>query len=80
MLLSKDRQNLLKINSYDFLFVGIQVKDIRGGYDEDIWEFEFKRLERHSKKAVAPIILLGNLIAFVYFLYLRFAVRWFYKN
>ena len=59
MLLSKDRQNLLKIISYDFIFVGIQVKDTRGGYDEDIWEFESKRLERHSKKAVAPILLLG---------------------
>lgn len=61
MLLSKDRQNLLKIISYDFIFVGIRVKDIRGNYDEDIWEFEFKRLERHSKKAVAPLILMGYL-------------------
>ena len=59
MLLSKDKQNLLKIISYDFLFVGIQVKDINGNYDEYIWEHEFKRLERHSKKAVSPIILLG---------------------
>ena len=59
MLLSKDKQNLLKIISFDFLFVGIQVKDIHGNYDEDIWEFEFKRLERHSRKAVAPILLLG---------------------
>ena len=59
MLLSKDRQNLLKIISYDFIFVGIRVKDIRGNYDEGIWEFEFKRLERHSKKAVAPLILMG---------------------
>ena len=30
MLLSKDRQNLLKIISYDFIFVGIQVKDVKG--------------------------------------------------
>lgn len=59
MLLSKDRQNLLKIISYDFVFVGIQVKDDRGNYDEGIWEFEFKRLERHSKKAVSPLLLLG---------------------
>ena len=59
MLLSKDRQNLLKIISYDFIFVGIQVKDDRGSYDEGIWEFEFKRLERHSKKAVSPLLLLG---------------------
>ena len=59
MLLSKDRQNLLKIISYDFIFVGIQVKDDRGNYDEGIWEFEFKRLERHSKKAVSPLLLLG---------------------
>ena len=44
MLLSKDRQNLLKIISYDFIFVGIQVKDDRGNYDEGIWEFESKNL------------------------------------
>lgn len=59
MLLSKDRQNLLKIVSFDFLMVGMQVMDIRGSFDANIWEFEWKRLERLSKKAVAPIILLG---------------------
>ena len=59
MLLSKDKQNLLKIISFDFIFVGIQVKDINGNFDEYIWEHEFKRLERHSKKAVSPLILMG---------------------
>ena len=59
MLLSKDKQNLLKIISFDFLFVCMRVNDIHGNYDEGIWEFEFKRLERYSKKAVAPIVLLG---------------------
>ena len=28
--------------------------------DENIWEFEWKRLEKHSKKILAPVILLGN--------------------
>ena len=32
---------------------------VKGCYDEGIWEFEFKRLERHSKKAVSPLLLLG---------------------
>ena len=59
MLLSKDRQNLLKIYSYDFVLVGIQVTSAQGLLDEHIWEFEWKRIERHSKKAVSPIILLG---------------------
>ena len=59
MLLSKDRQNLLKIYSYDFIMVGVQVTNNHGKLDESIWEFEWKRLERHSKKAVAPIILFG---------------------
>lgn len=59
MLLSKDRQNLLKIYSFDFLFVGIQVSTSQGMLDEHIWEFEWKRLDRHSKKAVSPIILVG---------------------
>ena len=59
MLLSKDRQNLLKIYSYDFIMVGVQVTNNHGKLDENIWEFEWKRLERHSKKAVAPIILFG---------------------
>lgn len=59
MLLSKDKQNLLKIYHYDFILMAIQVKDIRGNYDEQIWEYEFKRLERLAKKAVAPIVILG---------------------
>ncbi|TRY68445.1 hypothetical protein TCAL_06832 [Tigriopus californicus] len=59
MLLSKDKQNLLKIYSFDFVFVGLQVTNGQGGLDENIWEFEWKRLERYSRKAVAPIILLG---------------------
>ncbi len=59
MLLSKDRQNLLKIYSFDFLLVGMQVTNTHGLLDQRIWEFEWKRLNRHSKKAVAPIILLG---------------------
>ena len=37
----------------------LQVADSRGLLDEHIWEYEWKRLDRHSKKAVAPIILLG---------------------
>jgi hypothetical protein len=36
-----------------------QVADSRGQLDDHIWEYEWKRLERHSKKAVAPIILLA---------------------
>ena len=59
MLLSKDRQNLLKIYSFDFLLVAMQVTSTHGTLDDNIWEFEWKRLERHSKKAVAPIIVLG---------------------
>jgi hypothetical protein len=35
------------------------VTDTRGLLDEHIWEYEWKRLDRHSKKAVAPIILLA---------------------
>ena len=27
--------------------------------DENIWEFEWKRLDKHSMKILAPIILLG---------------------
>lgn len=56
MLLSKDRQNVLKIYSFDFLFVGMQANL---SLDKSIWEFEWKRLERHSKKAVAPLVLFG---------------------
>ena len=70
MLLSKDKQNLLKIVSFDFLVVCMQVTRINGlhrqnggqlsaSLDENIWEFEWKRLERHSKKFLAPVILLG---------------------
>jgi hypothetical protein len=59
MLLSKDRQNLLKIYSYDFVMVGMQIMSRRGHLEKDIWEFEWKRLERHSKKAAAPIIVFG---------------------
>eukprot|EP00095_Tigriopus_kingsejongensis_P008429 maker-scaffold1302_size49677-snap-gene-0.18 protein:Tk08429 transcript:maker-scaffold1302_size49677-snap-gene-0.18-mRNA-1 annotation:"hypothetical protein DAPPUDRAFT_43071" len=59
MLLSKDRQNLLKIYSFDLVFVGMQVKNGQGRLDDHIWEFEWKRLERYSRKAVAPIVLLG---------------------
>ena len=69
MLLSKDKQNLLKIVSFDFLVVCMQVTRINGlhrqngqlsaSLDDNIWEFEWKRLERHSKKFLAPVILLG---------------------
>ena len=60
MLLSKDKQNLLKIIHYNFLVVGMQVKDSLSNFDEEIWDMEFKkRLERYSKKAIAPIILMG---------------------
>jgi len=64
MLLSKDRQNLLKIISFDFLVVCMQVhrRDLienGASLDENIWEFEWKRLEKHSKKILAPVILLG---------------------
>ena len=45
--------------SYDFVFVGAQVDNRQGRLDMNIWEFEWKRLERHSRKAVAPIILIG---------------------
>ncbi len=31
------------------------------GLDENIWEFEWKRLEKHSRKILAPVILLGKL-------------------
>ena len=60
MLLSKDKQNLLKIYYYNFIIVAMQVKDSAGNFDVEIWEYEFKkRLERYSKKAIAPIILMG---------------------
>jgi len=63
MLLSKDKQNLLKIVSFDFLVVCMQVQRKPGetetSLDENIWEFEWKRLEKHSMKILAPIILLG---------------------
>ena len=59
MLLSKDRQNLLKIYSFDFLLVGMQVTNAQGALEASIWEFEWKRLDRHGKKAVSPVILLG---------------------
>jgi len=69
LLLCKDRQNLLKIISFDFLVVCMQVQR-RGGMsdgstgsgatiDENIWEFEWKRLDKHCKKILAPVILLG---------------------
>ena len=45
--------------SFDFIFVGAQVDNKRGKLDMNIWEFEWKRLERHSRKAAAPIILMG---------------------
>ena len=45
--------------SFDFLFVGAQVDNKRGRLDMNIWEFEWKRLERHSRKSAAPILLLG---------------------
>lgn len=52
MLLSKDKQNLLKIIHYNFLVVGMQVKDSLSNFDEEIWDMEFKkRLERYSKKS-----------------------------
>ena len=70
MLLSKDKQNLLKIISFDFLVVCMQVTRISGlhkqnggnisaSLDDNIWEFEWKRLQKHSKKFLAPVILLG---------------------
>ena len=59
LLLSKDKQNYLKPMSFDFLFVGAQVDNKRGRLDMNIWEFEWKRLERHSRRSIAPIILLG---------------------
>ncbi|XP_023333011.1 uncharacterized protein LOC111704873 [Eurytemora carolleeae] len=72
MMLSKDKQNLLKIISFDFLVVCMQVKKFQvqkdkessssscsASLDENIWEFEWKRLDKHSKKILAPIILLG---------------------
>jgi len=68
MLLSKDKQNLLKIVSFDFLVVCMQVQRKNGMndtgcfeacLDENIWEFEWKRLEKHSRKILAPVILLG---------------------
>ncbi len=31
------------------------------GLDENIWEFEWKRLEKHSRKILAPVILLGRI-------------------
>lgn len=62
MLLSKDRQNMLKIISYDFLAVCMQLqrgKDSNSCLDQNIWEFEWKRLNRHGNKALAPVVLLG---------------------
>ena len=59
MLLSKDRQNLLKIYSYDFILVGVQVTNKNGCLDDSIWEFEWRRLDKHASKAVSPIVLLG---------------------
>jgi len=70
MLLSKDKQNLLKIISFDFLVVCMQVTRVVGlhkqnggnisaSLDDNIWEFEWKRLSKHSKKFLAPVILLG---------------------
>ena len=70
MLLSKDKQNLLKIISFDFLVVCMQVTRISGlhkqngghvsaSLDDNIWEFEWKRLQKHPKKFLAPVILLG---------------------
>jgi len=69
MLLSKDKQTLLKLISFDFLVVCMQVTRLNGlqktnhafaaSLDENIWEFEWKRLEKHSKKFLAPVILLG---------------------
>ena len=70
MLLSKDKQNLLRIISFDFLVVCMQVTRISGlhkpngghvsaSLDDNIWEFEWKRLQKHSKKFLAPVILLG---------------------
>ncbi len=61
MLLSKDRQSLLKIYSYDFILVGMQVTNYHGHLEWDIWQFEWKRLDRHSKKAVAPVVVFGYL-------------------
>jgi len=66
-LLSKDRQSLLKLISFDFLVVCMQVQKQREDrdshfsacLDENIWEYEFKRLNKHKKKFLAPIILLG---------------------
>merc|ERR550534_773541 len=66
-LLSKDRQSLLKLISFDFLVVCMQVQKQRedrdsnfaASLDENIWEFEWKRLNKHKKKFLAPIILLG---------------------
>jgi hypothetical protein len=68
VMLSKDKQNLLKIISFDFLVVCMQVKKVQKAHepsncsaslDENIWEFEWKRLDKHSKKILAPVILLG---------------------
>ena len=69
LLLSKDKQTLLKLISFDFLVVCMQVTHPNGVHkgnhafaaslDENIWEFEWKRLEKHSKKFLAPVILLG---------------------
>merc|ERR1719394_1619780 len=67
-LLSKDRQSLLKLISFDFLVVCMQVQKQREDrenshfsacLDENIWEYEFKRLNKHKKKFLAPIIPLG---------------------
>merc|ERR1719225_1975071 len=58
-LLSKDRQSLLKLISFDFLVVCMQVQKQREDrenshfsacLDENIWEYEFKRLNKSKKK------------------------------
>ncbi len=47
---------------YSFVIVKVQRKpgETDTSLDENIWEFEWKRLEKHSKKILAPVILLGN--------------------
>ena len=32
---------------------------VTASLDDNIWEFEWKRLQKHSKKFLAPVILLG---------------------
>ncbi len=47
---------------YSFIVDKVQRKpgETNTSLDENIWEFEWKRLEKHSKKILAPVILLGN--------------------